>query len=357
MLSTPSILLLAIVLGGGAGVITASLTLSYLRDYDTVISTPNSINLSDERVRPDPSNYGQAVEQVREDVGVAAVEIFSAPSDATGAYEPGEGQASGFFITSDGWLLTAPLYLSATEAAQAMILYNGKVYAVQQALADTATGVLFLKIEISNAPVVSFGNSLSVNPGDNLFVVSAANELFVSPLVRTERIGEISLPAETVSRRLVLNTSIDSRFSGSAVVNSSGEVIGVLMANKIGETETVLPVTAFKPVVYSLLKENKIASLWFGAVATDLARAVGYNETYTRSYTKGTLLGTITKGSPAETAGLLRGDIIISVGGLEISEKQSLDELLSDYHIGDSVSLTIDRNGTSLKIDLVLGSH
>lgn len=359
MFSTPSILLLSVALGAGAGVVAAALTLGALRDYSTIISAPDSIDLSGERPRFEPSNYGQAVEEVRDKVGSAAVEIFSSPSDLTGAYEPGEGQASGFFITSDGWILTAPYsyYLSATEVVRAVVLSNGKIYPVQKVVIASAGTALFLKIEISNASVVSFGNSLAVDSGDNLFVVASSSELFASSFFRSVWLGEISAPAETAGRRLELNTPIDSHFSGSAAVNSSGEVVGILTADQFGETKTILPLTAVKPAIYSLLKEGKIISLWFGAVATDLSRAIGYDETYTRGYTKGALLGTITKGGPAETAGLLRGDIVLSVGGLEISEKQSLDELLSEYHVGDAVNLIIDRDGTSMKIDLLLGSR
>jgi S1-C subfamily serine protease len=154
-----------------------------------------------------------------------------------------------------------------------------------------------------------------------------------------------------------LNIAIDSRLAGAAVANSSGEVVGILVADQFGETRTVLPYTAFKSAVYSLLKEGRVISPWFGAISTDLSRAIGYDESYTRGYTKGTLLGTITKDSPAETAGLRRGDIVVSAGGLEISEKQSFDELLADYHVGDTLNLIIDRAGESLKVDVVLGAH
>lgn len=359
MFSTPSILLLAAALGAGAGVVAAALTLGALNDYSTTIGAPDSIDLSGQRARPGPSDYGQAAEEARDKVASAAVEIFSAPSDPTGAYEPGEGQASGFFITADGWIVAAPYsyYLSAVEVGRTSVLFGGKIYPAQSVVDDPNSSIVFLKIEISGAPVVSFGNALSVEVGDNLFVAASPGELLAASLFRSTRVGDISTSAETASRRLELNMSVDSRLAGAAVANSSGEVIGVLTAGEFGESKTVLPFTAIKSAVYSLLKENKIVLPWFGAVVTDLSRAIGYNEIYTRGYTKGALLGTITKSGPAEMAGLRRGDIIISVGGLEISEKQSLDELLSDYHVGDALDLIIDRAGTSLKINLLLGSR
>jgi serine protease Do len=357
MFSTPSVLLLAMALGAGAGIVASSLTLNSLYDYSVAISSSGPIRLAGERPQTEPSSYEQATQEVREKVSSATVEIFSKPSDVTGAYEPGEGQGSGFFITSDGWLVAAPYFFSIAETAQAKILFNEKIYSVEKVIDDSTSAVVFLKIDIANAPVVSFGEALSVEPGDYLFVAAGARELFVSSFFRSIHVGDISEPAETFSHRFELTMDAESYFTGAPVANSSGDVIGILTSEEFGETHTVLPLSAIKPAVYSLLKSGEIITLWFGAMVTDLSRAIGYDETFTRGYTKGALLGTITKGSPAETAGLTRGDIIISVGGQELSASLSLDELLTDYHSGDVLNLVIDRGGIISKVDLTLGSR
>ncbi|KKU06652.1 MAG: hypothetical protein UX09_C0046G0014 [Candidatus Uhrbacteria bacterium GW2011_GWE2_45_35] len=357
MFSTTSILFLAVALGAGAGIIATALTMGSLQDYFSVISNSGPIGLSGERPRAEPGSFEQAVEEVKEKVAPATVEIFVAPSDLTGAYEPGEGGASGFFITSDGWLATIPYGFNITESGSTKVLFGEKIYSIQKVVRDSSSAVVFLKIDVTNAPVTAFGNALSVVSGDRLFVVGAANGFLATSLFRTVRTGAISGPAAWVSRRFELNQKINSLFSGAAVSNSSGEVIGILDANNFSETVTVLPFTAIKSAIDSLLKEGTVTPLWFGAVATDLSRAIGYDADYTRGYSQGALLGTITKGGPAEVAGLLRGDIVTSVGGLEITDQQSLDELLSAYRVGDTVNLVIDRAGTFSKIDLILGTH
>jgi len=357
MFSTPSILLLSLVLGAGAGIVAASLTLGVLQNYSAAISNTGAISLTGERPLTKPESASQAMETVREKAAPAAVEIFSKPSDITGAYEPKEGQSRGFFVTSDGWLITAPYFFSQAEASRAKVVFNDKVYPVQKVVESSSSQVLFLKIEITNAPVLAFGNISELSPGDQLFVVPSADELFVSSLFRSVWSGAVSLPAEVSARRFELTDLLDSNFTGAPVTNSSGEVVGILVATEFGNTRTVLPFSSIQPAVYSLLKEGKVTDFWFGANVTDLSRVIGYDESFTRSYTKGALLGTITKNSPAEAAGLLREDIIISVGGLEISKHQSLDELLADYHPDDTVNLVVDRQGTVLKIDLVLKSN
>lgn len=355
--STPSILILAAAFGAGAGIIATSITLNSLRDYSAAISSTGSISLSTERPRSEPESFEQAVQEIREKVVPSTVELFSAPTDSTGAYEPGEGSGSGFFITSDGWILVAPNNLSTLEISRSIILFGQKIYPVQEVASDAFSPVVFIKIEISNAPVTSFGNALAVEPGDNLFVAGAFGSILPTSLFRFVQIGSISAPADVVNRRLELGQSLDKSFGGAAVSNSSGEVVGILIADGSAITSTVLPITAVRPIIHSLLKDGTASGLLFGAVATDLSRAIGYDEIFTRDYTRGALLGTISKGSPAEAAGLQKGDIVISVGGLEINERQSLAELLSYYRVGNTVNLVVDSEGVILKVDLVLGSR
>lgn len=356
-LSPISIVVLSLALGAGAGIIAASLTLSSLRDYSAIISSTGPIRLSAERPKTEPNSHEQALQEVREKVAPAVVEIFSTPSDATGAYEPGEGSGRGFFVTSDGWLLAAPYFYTSVEAAQAVVSFSEKIYPVQQVVTVPDSPIVFLKINISNAPVISFGDALKVQAGEEVFVVSSAKEIFSSFIFRSVWTGAISNQAEVINRRFELGWPLSSYFTGAPVVNPSGEVLGVVTSKEFGETSTVLPFSAIKPIIYSLLKDGKITSLWFGAVTTDLARAIGYDENYTRGYTQGALLGTISKNSPAETAGLQRGDIVLSVEGQGITDRASLDELLALYHPGETIALTIDRAGVISKINLTLGSY
>lgn len=354
--STPSILFLAAALGAGAGIVATSLTISSLHDYSAIISATGPISLSGERPLAEPGSFEQALEEIRDKVTPATIEVFTGPSDSTGAYEPGRGEASGFFVTSDGWLIVAPDNLSVYDLERSIILFGQKIYPVEKAVVDSSSSVVFLKIDVNNAPVTSFGNSLLLESGDSLFVVGYSEAILSSSLFRSIQTGSVSNQAGVVNRRLELAQEIDVVFSGSAVVNSSGEVVGILISDNTDKTSTVLPLTAIKPVIHSLLKDGEATGLWFGAVVTDLSRAIGYDSSFTRDYTRGALLGTITKDSPAESAGLQRGDIIISVGGLEINEHQSLAELLSAYHVGDSVSLVVDHEDVVSKIDLVLGA-
>jgi S1-C subfamily serine protease len=327
-------LLLAVALGAGAGAVAAALTLSSLRDYYAAIAAAEPINLSGERPRPAPGDYDQAITAVREKVAPSAVEVFIQP-DHNGLYEPGQGDASGFFITSDGWIATV---LNSDDSATAAVLFGGKIYQVEKAVIDPATAVLFLKIDVANVSVAAFGKALDLQSGDFLFIVTNSETIFPTWFFRSVFISDTPSPAETVVRRWELADSVDNSFSGSAVSNGSGEVIGVLT-----ESEVVLPIAAIQPAMYSLLKDGEISSVWFGA-------------TLAHDYADGATLDTIVKKSPAESAGLKKGDIILSVDGVELSDDRTLAEILCDYRVSDSLSLSFSRDGKVLETVLTLGS-
>lgn len=355
-LSLPSLWIIAIALGVGAGTIGTALTFSYLRDYSVVLEDLSGpINLTGERATKKPQNFSEAIEVVQEKVAPASVEIFTVSSEANGVYETGQGQAGGFFITSDGWLVTAISNYFSPSVGSSVVIFNQEIFPVQKVLFDSSVGIAFLKIEATNLPVVSFGDPLLLSSGDNLFTVFSKDSLLVSSFYRSENFGVISRPAETAVRRLVLDQDVDNKQVGAAVANSSGEVVGVLVTGE-KSLVSVLPFTVIRAEIFSLLKEGKISLFFLGANITNLQEVVGYPETKTRGYNYGELIEGVTIGGPAASAGLKRGDIILKVGN-ETLNGVFLDELLANYHPGDTVVLTIDREGTKQEFEIILGER
>jgi len=355
-LSLPSLWIVAAVLGVGAGIIGTALTFGYLHDYSSVLANfSGPINLTGERIVKAPQNLVEAVKIVKENVSPACVEIFTAPSDPVGIYESGQGQAGGFFITSDGWLVTAVSSTFLPKVGSTVVVFDNRVFPIKEAISDPAIDIWFLKIEATNLPVVSFGEPLKLSPGDSLFIVPSKDTFLSSTLVQSINIGAVSRSAETVGRRLILDQISESGKIGSAVANTSGEVVGVLISSSEDST-TVLPLTAIRSEIFPLLKEGKISNFLFGANVINIQEAVGYSETKTRGYRYGEIIESVLAGGPAASAGLQINDIILEVGGETLSGV-FLAELLAEYHPGDTAILTIDRDGNEQEISVTLGSR
>lgn len=349
-----SILFLAVAFGTGAGIIGAAWTLNYLHDYSAALENfSGPINLTGAREFSGPQNFNEAVKTVKENLSPASLEIFS--RDSSGFYERGHGEASGFFITSDGWLVTTAENFPLEKATAAVVLFNNKIFPIQRGVAGQTAPVTFLKIEAANLPVVSFGDSSVSQPGDDIFIVPSSDSLIGSTFFRSINTAGVSRPAETNSRRLLLVDSLSSRLAGAAAANSSGEVVGLLLPEVSATTATVLPLTALRPTIFSLLKDGKIETFWFGANVTNLQNTIDYSENETRGHWFGEMINSVSFDGPAASAGLKKNDIILSVGGLSLAGF-FLDELLADYHPGDTVSLTIDREGSEQNIEVVLGA-
>ncbi|MFH1252950.1 MAG: S1C family serine protease [Candidatus Uhrbacteria bacterium] len=353
--SLPSILLIAAALGAGAGIIGTVGTQIYLSNYSVSLENfAGPINLTGEHEFKEPQNFNEAINLVQENLLPASVEIFARTS--SGLYEPGQGQASGFFITSDGWLVTANSKFISSQVTSLVVVVNNQIFLVEKTLVDQATKITFLKINASNLPVVSLSNFVLPQPGDNLFITPASDSLISSSLLRLVDINDQSRAAESTGRRFLLNDSFDTKLAGSAVANSFGEVVGILLPETSGTSSTVLPLTAIRPAIYSLLKEGQIKTFLFGANVTNIQKAVGLPESETRGHWYGEIMESVLADGPAASAGLKKDDIILDVGGVALAGF-FLDELLADYHPGETVSLTIDRAGVEQKVEVVLGTR
>ena len=344
---------IAIVLVVGTGVISTALTFDYLQNYALSLENYSKpINLTGARTTYRPQGFVEAIEVVQDNVVPASGEVFA--GSASGVYELGRGQASGFFVTSDGWLVTANNPSAVLTVGSTVVIHAGQVFSVQQIVQDKNLGLVFLKIAASNLPVISFGQPLTLSLGDNLFVVDSQQTIVATSFLRPEIIDSGSRSSETISRFLTLNQGIDQMGFGSVVADASGVIMGILVSGE-KQTKLILSISAVRSEIFSLLKDGKIENYFFGAKVVNLQGAVGYSAAITRGRGYGELVDAVVVGSPAASAGLEKGDIILMVGDKNL-DGPYLDELLLEYHPGDTVPIVIDRGGTEQTIEVVLGS-
>lgn len=351
-------IILASLIGGGAGVASSALTSVYLGEYAAqleAISGP--VSLSEERPRPTPTEFAEVIEAVR-GVGFGSfAEIHLSTGGAYGARVSENAVGSGVVLTSDGWILSSPSLFSASDAAFASVVIGESAYPVASVVKDTKTNALFLKIDAANLPVTGFGESAELLPGDPLFVIPARGSLRVTTLVSREPVGPLVSAAEVPIRRLALDLEVPAVQSGAMVLNASGELVGILEdTTPATPSALALPFEALRPAIESLLREGKISRPYLGASVLDLSRAVGIREDISRGFARGARIESVTVGSPSAIAGLKIGDIIIALNDELITSERSLDELVAERAPGDIVAFTIDRGGVEQKIEVTLGS-
>lgn len=314
-------------------------------------------------------------------VGRAAVLLFAAdPAPISGAapaelvapdvlrrtYLPGDAIASGIILTSDGWILSygdAAAKAAGKKTSRLTAVIGGRSYAVDEAITDPFTGVVFLKVKGSNLQVTSFGDGPDLMPGDPVYAYDAAGGLRRLDVIGLDdqppkTAEELLRSSERTQKILRLADGADVPV-GSMVLNTKGELVGLFMGRAaIGSV--AMPLGTVSGQIGAVLRGKSTVRPLLGVRYVDLSRLIGGSSAVRR----GALLSpsldgkipAVAKRSPAEASGLRSGDIITAVNDEEVTANRALSDLIAEYEPGSSVSLTVHRRGTVRTVTAVLGT-
>lgn len=361
--------ILALAVGLAAGVIGAVITENYLYRYnDQLDQSSLPLRLAEEKPRPLPGTYEEAVEIVREKVSPALVQIYVAPksgaSIAGQILDPDEALAAGVVVTADGWVATAGL-VGDYQLSAIVATIGHEVVEIEQVAEDSATDLVLLKLAANNLPVVSFGVSEEVAEGDLAFVVPARDALIATSVAAVKDQNGTVHASEALLRHFELADDFAMTALGAPVTNSAGELIGFATNDLLSSAgpNLVRPLHHLLPAIESILRNGEVVRSFMGVYAVDLVSAIGLSEEVTRGYEHGALIirdpssgyvSGVVPGSPADEAGLLAEDIILEIDGITVNADAPLAEILLDYEPGESMVLVLDRDGELINIDLIL---
>ena len=153
------------------------------------------------------------------------------------------------------------------------------------------------------------------------------------------------------------DAAINSGNSGGALVNSNGEVIGI---NTIKASGTgieglgfAIPINSTKSIYNDLIQYNKVIRPYIGIVGSDITEEI-IKANPTSKLVVGAYVRSVQDYSPAQKAGLKIGDIIVKADGKEVSSMDELNKIKNTHKVGDSMTLTINRDGKEQDITLNL---
>jgi len=361
--------MVAVVVGILAGVIGTVLTENYLYQYTEGIEEITiPLRLAEQKPKPLPGTYEEAVEQIRSQVVPSLVNFYQKTGTTTSidkmVYQPDEILASGAVVTSDGWLVTASSLFDYYASTGLVVVIGRDVYEIEQVVTDQATGFVFIKIDGSNLPVLAFGASDEVGAGDLAFVVPAEDTVIATSIKSTQNLGAVIHPAWELQKHIMLADDISGEISGAPLTNTSGELIGLVSDTDLTSGEVVVrPLHHLLPAIQSVLHQGLVNRAYLGLSVVDLAGVIGLSEDLTLGIENGALVARdplsryvsgVIPGGPADTAGLINNDIVLEVDRQMITDNRPMAEILLDYSPGDTISLKINRAGQEIELDLVL---
>lgn len=270
------------------------------------------------------------------------------------AYAEKDALGSGFILTSDGWLVTSKSVISSSKNSYLALTDDNKFYPVQKIIEDTLTGVVFIKISAVNLQVASLTDKDSLILGQEALVFNKNKDLTINFLSQIkncpdEQKGNLIRNTEKFCEFLKLGKDLDNNFKGSALVALDQSVIGIAGDNGI------IPSYYFKYLLNQTFKNGKIERPTLGIDFIELSSVALSDDNLIKTLgNKGILIYRVIKNSPAQKAGLLKDDIILKINNDSINGQFGLTELIQDYKKGDTLKLTIIREGKNREINLKL---
>ena len=276
--------------------------------------------------------------------------------------EPSRGSGSGVIITPDGYIVTNNHVVEDAEPKGIEVVMHDKVrYQARIVGTDPSTDLAVIKIDATSLPVAALGNSDNVEVGE--WVLAIGNPLGLSSTVTA---GIISATGRNIGiiqgnygieNFLQTDAAINPGNSGGALVNMTGEVIGINSA--IATTNAryqgygfAIPVNLLKTVATDLIKEGKVERGYIGVIISTVDQTMG--NALGMKDAKGVLIDDLTKGGSAEAAGLKRGDVILKIDGKEVNAPNELQSNVAQRHVGDDVSLLVFRDGKQMEVKVKL---
>jgi len=266
-------------------------------------------------------------------------------------------QGSGFFISEDGYLVTNN-HVVADGSAFTVVTNDGKELDAKLIGTDPRTDLAVLKVDSSEKfTYVDFADDSKIRVGD--WVVAVGNPFGLGGTVTA---GIVSARGRDIGAGpyddfIQIDAAVNRGNSGGPAFNLSGQVVGINTAifspsgGSVG-IAFAIPATTAKQVVQDLIKDGSVKRGWLGVqiqpVTDDIAESLGLKDA------KGALVASVQDDGPAKKAGIVAGDIITQVNGKDVSTSRELARVIAANPPGQSVDVTLWRNGKSetLKMDL-----
>ncbi len=292
-----------------------------------------------------------AVEKVSKSVvNIASVRMLH---DQLFRVFPVEGVGSGVVIDEKGYILTNNHVIDDAERLK-ITLPDGTVLRGKVVGSDETTDLAVVKVQSEQLlPATELGNSDSLKAGQIVIAIGNPFGLTGGPAVTAGIVSSLNRSIQTRSGVLELiqtDAAINPGNSGGPLVNTKGEVVAINTANMpyaqgIG---FAVPINIAKSILKELIENGKVARPWIGVasmkVTPQLARYYGL------PVTEGALIARVEPYSPADDAGLRKGDIVEEIDGKRVDDPAQIASHVHKKQVNDQLTLTVNRYGRLFQV-------
>jgi serine protease Do len=264
---------------------------------------------------------------------------------------------SGVIVSSDGYILTNNHVIR--DADKIKVLLSDRREFIGKVIGnDPKTDLSVIKIEAENLSSLTLGNSDELRVGELVLAVGnpfGLNQTITMGIVSA--VGRANVGIADYEDFIQTDAAINPGNSGGALVNVKGELVGINTAifSTSGGYQGIgfaIPGTMIKVVMDSLIEKGKVIRGWLGVSIQEITPELADQFQLEKDY--GTLVADVIEGSPAEKAGILRGDVILEFGGKKVDEPYILRNIVAGTSPGESIEVKVIRDGEYLTLSVMI---
>ena len=275
-----------------------------------------------------------------------------------------EGSGSGIIVSSDGYIVTCNHVVEDAQTIQ-VVLNDDTVHDAVLVGTDTRNDLAVIKIDASGLKSVTLGDSDMLTVGEDVIAIGnplgelrgTATSGIISALDRSVTIDGSALTL------LQTDAAISPGNSGGGLFNSAGTLIGIVNAKASSDNSEglgfAIPVNSVKDIIADLMDLGYVRGRAYLGVSTQ--NVTMQQDFGGWGYFGGSVncveISKVIKGSAADKAGLLVGDLLLSVDGTEISSNSDLSDVIDAYNAGDTANITIQRGNAKSSLTVAFDEY
>ena len=316
-----------------------------------------------------------SIAEVAEKVSKSVVSIVTSTkaTDFFGQSYDSSAAGTGVIVTGDGYVLTNKHVINGANKVT-VILDDGTTYEdVEVVATDPLNDIAYLKIkDVSDLNAATLGDSKTISVGQQVIAIGNAlgqyqNTVTAGIISGTGRSVTASdgtgRSTETLSDMIQTDAAINSGNSGGPLVNAAGEVIGINTATSTSAENMgfAIPISSAKGMLKQLVETGKAERTYLGVYSQEITPEIA--KAYNLPVSEGVYLyspssySAVISDSPAAKAGLKDKDIITKVNDSKVGQNGSLANIIGEYKPGDTVQLTVIREGKEIAVNVTLEGY
>lgn len=295
---------------------------------------------------------------------VVSINCSAVSTNIFGQQTESASSGSGFIYTADGYIVTNQ-HVVAKASSINVTLYNGDTYPATLVGSDSDYDVAVLKIDAKDLPAVTLGNSTDVNVGDNVMAIgNPLGELTFSMSSGIVSCVNRAINVEgTPFNMIQVDASINPGNSGGPLMNLYGEVVGIVSAKYSSYADTTveglgfaIPINDVQSIISDIMENGSVTDKAYMAItAGTMTQQMAAQ--YKINATEGVFVYSVEDGGAGDKAGLKLGDVITKLNDTQITSMEDLSAAKKGFKAGDTVTLTVLRDGQEITTQLTFDAQ